>query len=159
MEFSQSAWVGIAFILFFILVGKKLFSVIFSSLDERSKKIKSELDEAIKLKDEAQNELKLSLKKQKEINNEIDKILLEAKEVSKKIKKDAEIKINQIILRREDQAKEKIYASQMNAIKELRNISTNLAITSAKNYIKDNINQQTTNKLFELTTKELNKKL
>ena len=54
MGLSQTAWVLIAFILFFVLVGKKLWSALNTNLDQRKKMIENELNEAKKLREEAQ---------------------------------------------------------------------------------------------------------
>ena len=43
MGLSQTAWVLIAFILFFVLVGKKLWSALTTNLDQRKKMIENEL--------------------------------------------------------------------------------------------------------------------
>ena len=61
MEFSQSAWVAIAFILFFILVGKRAYQVLTSVLDNKKKLIEDELNHAIKLREQAQIELNDSI--------------------------------------------------------------------------------------------------
>ena len=96
MEFSQSTWVAIAFVTFFILVGKKGFSVLINILDKRKELVENEIEEAKKLKEQAQDELNASLKKQKVIINEIEDILAEAKEAARKIKIDAVLKLLEI---------------------------------------------------------------
>ena len=65
MEFSQSTWVAIAFVTFFILVGKKGFSVLINILDKRKELVENEIEEAKKLKEQAQDELNASLKNKK----------------------------------------------------------------------------------------------
>ena len=87
MGLSQTAWVLIAFILFFVLVGKKLWSALTTNLDQRKKMIENELNEAKKLREEAQAELNASLKKQKEINKQVLDIINDAKSTDKKINK------------------------------------------------------------------------
>ena len=159
MELSQSAWVGIAFIIFFILIGKKGYTVIASVLDTRKKLIEKELDQAIKLRQEAQNELNENLKKQKQITSEIEAILHEAKETSKKIKSDAEKKVLELIKRKEEQANQKIQASQSDIINQIKNIGTDIAIKSSKTYIKENIDDKSIKILFKKSNKELINKL
>ena len=55
MYFDETAWVAVAFILFFVLVWKKGKKAILSLLDERSSLIEKELNEAKSLKEEADN--------------------------------------------------------------------------------------------------------
>ena len=134
MEFSQSAWVAIAFILFFILVGKRAYQVLTSVLDNKKKLIEDELNHAIKLREQAQIELNESIKKQKQITNEIEKILNEAKETSDKIRLEAENKVLDMIKRKEEQANQKINASQTDAINQIKNLISKIAIHTSEIY-------------------------
>mgnify|MGYP001247873767 FL=1 len=131
MGLSQTAWVLIAFILFFVLVGKKLWSALTTNLDQRKKMIENELNEAKKLREEAQAELNASLKKQKEINKQVLDIINDAKSTAKQIEADALKKSDIIIKRKEEQAKQKINNAQIEAINNIKNISAELSVKSA----------------------------
>ena len=122
MGLSQTAWVLIAFILFFVLVGKKLWSALTTNLDQRKKMIENELNEAKKLREEAQAELNASLKKQKEINKQVLDIINDAKSTAKQIEADALKKSDIIIKRKEEQAKQKINNAQVEALNNIKNI-------------------------------------
>ena len=159
MEFSQSTWVAIAFVTFFILVGKKGFSVLINILDKRKELVENEIEEAKKLKEQAQDELNASLKKQKVIINEIENILAEAKEAARKIKIDAEIKAAEIVKRKEEQAKQKINASETEIINQIKEIASKVVILSSEEYIKENINKNISKDIFSKTTKEINSKI
>ena len=159
MDLSQSTWVAVAFVLFFILIGRRGFNILTSILDKRKQLIKEELEQAVQLREEAQSELNDSIIKQKEINTEIEKILNEAKEAAKKIKSEAEEKAKEIVIRKEEQAKEKINASQSDAIKQIKEIGSKVAILASENYIKENIDDTSSRELFEQTTKEIKNKL
>tara|TARA_B100000287_G_scaffold43828_1_gene39430 strand:+ start:396 stop:875 length:480 start_codon:yes stop_codon:yes gene_type:complete len=159
MEFSQSTWVAIAFVTFFILVGKKGFSVLINILDKRKELVENEIEEAKKLKEQAQDELNASLKKQKVIINEIEDILAEAKEAARKIKIDAEIKAAEIVKRKEEQAKQKINASETEIINQIKEIASKVVILSSEEYIKENINKNISKDIFSKTTKEINSKI
>tara|TARA_B100000965_G_C19552700_1_gene740768 strand:- start:534 stop:1013 length:480 start_codon:yes stop_codon:yes gene_type:complete len=159
MELSQSTWVAIAFVIFFILIGRKSFKILSDILDQRKESIKEELEQAIQLREEAQSELNDSIIKQKEINTEIEKILVEAKETAKKIKLEAEEKAKDIVKRKEEQAKEKINASQADTIKKIKQIGSRVAILASENYIKENIDDASSKRMLEQTTKEINNKL
>ena len=47
-------WVAIAFFLFFILFGRKLWSALAQMLDERGAKVRADLEEAARLRQEAE---------------------------------------------------------------------------------------------------------
>ena len=159
MGLSQTAWVLIAFILFFVLIGKKLWTVLTYNLDQRKKIIENELNEAKKLREEAQSELNISLKKQKEINKQVLDIINDAKSTAKQIEADAIKKSTAIVKRKEQQAKQKINNAQIDAINNIKNISAELSIKSAKIYIQNELDNKSQKSLYSNSKEELKAKL
>ena len=159
MGLSQTAWVLIAFILFFVLVGKKLWSTLTNSLDQRKKLIENELNEAKKLREEAQSELNASLKKQKEINKQVLNIINDAKSTAKQIEADALKKSDIIIKRKEEQAKQKINNAQVEALNNIKNISAELSVKSAKVYIQNELDSKIQKALYSDSKQKLKEKL
>ena len=159
MGLSQTAWVLIAFILFFVLVGKKLWSALATNLDQRKKMIENELNEAKKLREEAQAELNASLKKQKEINKQVLDIINDAKSTAKQIEADALKKSDIIIKRKEEQAKQKINNAQIEAINNIKNISAELTIKSAKVYIQKELDSKIQKALYSDSKQKLKEKI
>ena len=159
MGLSQTAWVLIAFILFFVLVGKKLWSALTTNLDQRKKMIENELNEAKKLREEAQAELNASLKKQKEINKQVLDIINDAKSTAKQIEADALKKSDIIIKRKEEQAKQKINNAQIEAINNIKNISAELSVKSAKIYIQNELDSKIQKALYSDSKQKLKEKL
>ena len=159
MGLSQTAWVLIAFILFFVLVGKKLWSALTTNLDQRKKMIENELNEAKKLREEAQAELNASLKKQKEINKQVLDIINDAKSTAKQIEADALKKSEIIIKRKEEQAKQKINNAQIEAINNIKNISAELSVKSEKVYIQNELDSKIQKALYSDSKQKLKEKL
>ena len=159
MGLSQTAWVLIAFILFFVLVGKKLWSALTTNLDQRKKMIENELNEAKKLREEAQSELNASLKKQKEINKQVLDIINDAKSTAKQIEADALKKSDIIIKRKEQQAKQKINNAQVEALNNIKNISAELSVKSAKVYIQNELDSKIQKALYSDSKQKLKEKL
>ena len=159
MGLSQTAWVLIAFILFFVLVGKKLWSALTINLDQRKKMIENELNEAKKLREEAQAELNASLKKQKEINKQVLDIINDAKSTAKQIEADALKKSDIIIKRKEEQAKQKINNAQVEALNNIKNISAELSVKSAKVYIQNELDRKIQKALYSNSKQKLKEKL
>ena len=159
MGLSQTAWVLIAFILFFVLVGKKLWSALTTNLDQRKKMIENELNEAKKLREEAQAELNASLKKQKEINKQVLDIINDAKSTAKQIEADALKKSDIIIKRKEEQAKQKINNAQVEALNNIKNISAELSVKSAKVYIQKELDSKIQKALYSDSKQKLKEKL
>merc|ERR1711991_412279 len=106
MYFDETEWVAIAFFLFFVLVWKKGKRAILSLLDERSLLIEKELNEAKSLKEEALEELRLALQNQKNVSDEAENL----------------------IKRKEEQAKQKILSLEAEAIQNIKEITTSIVI-------------------------------
>ena len=152
---QETVWVTIAFFIFIALIWKKASQAISSILDDRSILIQNELSEAKLLKEEAMEELRRSLQMQKNSSEEFNQIIKEAKEVAKKIKEDADVKSLEIIKRREEQAKQRIMASENEAIKEIKRVSGTVAIESAKVFIKNNLDKKENLNLITQASNEI----
>ena len=139
MSFDETAWVAIAFILFFVLVWKRGKIALFTLLDERSSLIEKELNEAKSLKEEALEELRLALQNQKNVSDEAENLIKDAKETATKITEEANLKSTEILKRKEEQAKQKILSLEAEAIKNIKEITSQIIIESSKIYIKDKL--------------------
>ena len=152
---QETVWVTIAFFIFIALIWKKASQAISSILDDRSILIQNELSEAKLLKEEAMEELRKSLQMQKNSSEEFNQIIKEAKEAAKKIKEDADVKSLEIIKKREEQAKQRIMASENEAIKEIKRVSGTVAIESAKVFIKNNLDKKENLNLITQASNEI----
>ena len=139
MYFDETAWVAIAFLLFFVLVWKKGKKAILSLLDERSLLIEKELNEAKALKEEALEELRLALQNQKNVSDEAENLIKNAKQTAKKIQEEANLKSLEMIKRKEEQAKQKILSLEAEAIKNIKEITSSIVIESSKTYMKQKL--------------------
>ena len=142
MYFDETAWVAVAFLLFFVLVWKKGKKAILSLLDERSLLIEKELNEAKLLKEEALEELRLALQNQKNVSDEAENLIKNAKETAKKIQEEANLKSLEMIKRKEEQAKQKILSLEAEAIENIKEITSSIVIESSKTYIKHNLDNK-----------------
>ena len=159
MYFDETAWVAIAFILFFVLVWKKGKKAILSLLDERSLLIEKELNEAKSLKEEALEELRLALQNQKNVSDEAENLIKNAKETAKKIQEEANLKSLEMIKRKEEQAKQKINNAQVEALNNIKNISAELSVKSAKLYIQNELDNKIQKTLYSDSKEKLKEKL
>mgnify|MGYP003328141271 CR=1 FL=1 len=159
MYFDETAWVAIAFLLFFVLVWKKGKKAILSLLDERSLLIEKELNEAKSLKEEAMEELRLALQNQKNVSDEAENLIKNAKETAKKIQEEANLKSLEMIKRKEEQAKQKINNAQIEALNNIKNISAELSVKSAKVYIQNDLDSKIQKALYSDSKQKLKEKL
>lgn len=138
--FNQAEfWVAAAFVLFFVLFGRKLWSLLTGRLDDRSTRIRAELDEAVRLREEAQNLLATYQRRQREAGEEAEQILAHAREQAARVTEEAETRIVGQLARREQLAKEKIAQVEARALEELRARMVDITVAAAAKVISDGL--------------------
>lgn len=128
--------VSIAFLLFIgVLVYFKVPSMLAGMLDKRADTIRDELDEARKLREEAQTVLATYERKAREVQGQADQIVEHAKAEAKAAAEQAKKDIEASIERRLQAATDKIASAEAGALKEVRDRATEIAIAAASEVI------------------------
>ncbi len=128
--------VSIAFLVFIgILLYFKVPALVGGMLDKRADNIKSELDEAKALREEAQSLLASYERKQKEVQEQSARIVAAAKEEATNAATAAKEDIAKSITRRLAAAEEQIANAEASAVKEVRDQAIAVAIGAAKDVI------------------------
>ncbi|HYD17360.1 MAG TPA: F0F1 ATP synthase subunit B [Patescibacteria group bacterium] len=125
-------WVAVATIGFALVALKLGRKPLLGMLDARSEKIRADLEEAERLKNEAQELLADSQKKHRDAIQTSQKIIDAARETSARIQKDAEQKLAESMKRREAQLIERIKRAEADAVNELRQQAADLATKTAE---------------------------
>ena len=131
----ESVWVAVGFVIFVALVWKRVGNVLNTMLDDRSARIKADLDEARTLREEALDELHQFQRLHREAAEEAKAILKNAEATAERIRENAEATAKETIKRREQQATAKIRAAETAMINELREKAASLAVASAAQII------------------------
>lgn len=129
MEFLQNPhfWVNLGLLIFLCFAGPKIWRGLTSFLDQRSMKIKADLDEAQKLKDEAQALLAEYQRKQRDTLREAEGIIASAKVQAQREIQEASADLAASMARREAGALEKITQAEAQAIAEVRREAVDVA--------------------------------
>jgi len=162
MEFFHHAesWVLVAFILFIaLLVYLKVPTKLAAMLDDRASKIASELAEAKRLREEAQALLAEYQKKRIDAERDAVNIIDQAKREAEAFAHEARAKLSETLDRRSRQAEQKIAHAEAQAIKEVRNIATDLAVAAAGHLVGDTAKGQAGAKLIEDSISQVRSKL
>jgi F-type H+-transporting ATPase subunit b len=138
----ESVWVAVGFIVFIALVWRKAGAALGGMLDERSAKIRADLEEAKTLRDEAVAELKTYQRLHREAADEAKAIVKAAEATSERIRETAEKKAVAAVKRREQQADAKIKAAEASMIAELRDRAASLAIATASEIITTELDEK-----------------
>ncbi len=152
-------WTAMAFIAFIVLAGKKIWGALAVGLDERAAKIRAEIDEAQKLREEAQHMLAEFQRKQRDAVKEAEGIIEHAKEEAERLRVKAGKDLEASLARREQQAKDRIAQVEASAIDEVRAAAASLAIAAARKILKDELDDKAGGALVDDAIKALPEKL
>ncbi len=125
---STTFWVGVAFAIFVIAVFKPGRRVLTQALDGRIAKIREEVEEAQRLREEAQAMLASYQRRQREAIQEAEQIIAHAREEAERSKAQAEAELEASVARRERQAADKIAQAEAAALDEIREKAVDMAI-------------------------------
>lgn len=159
MEFGQSFWVAVSFFIFVALVYKPVGNLIIKALDERALKIKNELGEALRLKEEAQALLASYQRKQKEMAEEALHIIAEAEAEAKRIAKEAEAELDAALNKRVEMAMQKIALYEAAVIQQVKNDAVDIAISTVRSIIVENMSKDASEELVSRAISGMGKKL
>lgn len=150
----------IGFILFIaVLLYFKVPTLLGGMLDKRAAGIKSELDEARALREEAQTMLASYERKQKEVQEQADRIVAHAKEEAAEAAAKAKEDLKLSIARRLKAAEEQIASAEASAVKEVRDGAVTIAIAAAKQVIAEQLSAKDANKLIDDSISDVAAKL
>jgi F-type H+-transporting ATPase subunit b len=117
------------------------------------------LDEAEKLREDAQSLLAEYQRKQHAAAEEAEGIVAQAKVESKRIHEQAEADLEQALKRREQQALERIAQAEAEALTAVRNQAVDLALAASRRLLADNLDEARAARLVDEAIKVLPDKL
>ena len=154
--FDATFFVALSFILFVVFViWAGLPSTIIKSLDDRSEQIKKELDEARILHEEAQKLLATEKRKLEQCDAEVEEILKQASEQAALITEKSNSLLKEEIKRKQKQADLKIAQARDEAIREVKAKASELSLIIAKEYLKENIDDNVASDLIDKSISDL----
>jgi len=131
--FGAEFWVLIAFLIFVgLLLHLKVPALLTKGLDDRAEAIRKELDEARRLRQEAQDLLTEYQQKQKQAETEARAIVEEAQREAEAIKVEGARQLKEQLERRARLAEEKIARAEAQAVAEVRGTAIELATAAAE---------------------------
>ena len=148
-------WVFIAFIIFIGVMIKPVRKILSINLGDKIQKIKDSIDQAEKIKKDAQLILSEIKKRQNEVKGEIDLIEQEAKEKITMIEKNAHTKLIEQINKRNALAAVKIDQMTRDANTEIQKHITQIAISATVNILEKKLNDKEKQNLINQSIIEL----
>jgi F-type H+-transporting ATPase subunit b len=131
-------WVAVAFGAFLlILLYYRVPKLIAKSLDDRAEAIRKELDEARRLREEAQKLLADYQKKHRNVGQEADAILEQARREAEAFAHETRVSLKDTLERRTQQAQDKIARAETQAVDEVRAAAIEVAMAAAEKILRE----------------------
>src|SRR5882672_11604527 len=153
-------WVAVAFV---ILMGVFAYfgihRTVLKALDHRADRIKAELDDARRLKDEAAALLGEYKNKRTSAEREAEEIISNAKAEAERIAVEAKAKMEDFVARRTKTAEGKIALAEAQALADVRAAAANAAVTAASAVLSQSVKGSVADELLTKGIAEVRAKL
>jgi F-type H+-transporting ATPase subunit b len=137
---EPETWVAIAFILLMAVFAYfGVHRTLLKALDHRSERIKAELDDARRLKEEAAKLLAEYRARRVRAEQEADDIISSAKAEAERIAGEAKTKMEDFVARRTKTAESKIALAEAQALADVRAVAAEAAVTAASKILSQSV--------------------
>ena len=153
-------WATVALVIFLALViYLKVPGMVTKSLDDRAERVRDELEEARKLREEAQGLLAEYQRKRKEAEQEAGEIVAAAKREAEALATDAARKTDEFVERRTQVAEQKIAQAEAQALADVRARAIEVAVTAAEQILADKVTGKVADGLVKSSIAEVKSRL
>jgi F-type H+-transporting ATPase subunit b len=156
---NSNFWVSIAFIVFVVLAFRPAAKAMTAAFDGRAERIRKELEDAARLREDAQKTLADYQRRQRDALQEAEAIIAQARAEAERMRIRATADLEQQMARREQQALDKIAQAEANALAEVRDLAVDVAIAATRTLLADGLNGAAADKLVDDAIGELATKL
>ena len=140
MTINAEFWVAVAFVIFVaLMLFFGLHRAILGALDQRGARIKAELDEARRLKEEAQKLLAEYQRKHQEADREAEAIIAGARAEAERVAAEGKAKMEDFIARRTKMADTKIAQAEAQALADVRAAAAEAAVAAAERILSESV--------------------
>ena len=135
-------WVLLAVAVFAVVVWKPVRRAVVGTLDERAMRIRGELEEARRLRDEAEQLLADYRQKEREAAADAQAIIAHARDEAERIAAQSARDLQQSLERRQRLAEERIAQAEAKALDEIRAAAVDVAIAAAREVIVSQLDER-----------------
>ncbi len=152
-------WIAVAFLAFVVGTARPVSRAVIGALDARSARIRSEIEEAQALREEAQKTVAEFKRKQRDALKEVEQILDHAKLEAKRLRERAERDLETALERREQAALDKISQAEAQALQEVRDQAIEVALMATAKLISENLDPERSGAMIDRAISDLSGKL
>jgi F-type H+-transporting ATPase subunit b len=160
MFFEPEFWVAVAFVVLmglFAYLG--IHRTVLQTLDRRGERIKAELDDARRLKDEAAKLLAEYEARRASAEREAEDIIANARAEAERIAGEAKAKMEDFVARRTKTAESKIALAEAQALADVRAAAADAAVAAASTILSQSVKGEKADELLAKGIAEVRAKL
>lgn len=152
---NPRTWVGVAFVIFVVVFGRKIWAALSGILDGHANRIRAELEEASRLRREAEQMLHAAQKQRDEALEQSKRLIESAKAEAEHLREAAAREAEASAQRREQMAKDRISAAEKAAVDEVRLTAADIATKAAQAVIGQNLSPDADARLIDAAIAQL----
>lgn len=158
--FEPEFWVAVAFVIFVAGLGYLgVHRTLLKTLDDRQARIKAELDDARRLKEEAQALLAQYQSRRQDAEREAESIIAGAAAEADRLAVEAKAKMEEFVARRTKLAETKIAQAEAQALAEVRSVAADAAVAAAEKILTQTAKGKVAQDLLTQGIEDVKKKL
>jgi F-type H+-transporting ATPase subunit b len=160
MFYEPETWVAIAFVILMIVFAYLgVHRTLLTALDHRAERIKAELDDARRLKEEAAKLLGDYKARRASAEREAEDIITSAKAEAERIAAEAKTRMEEFVARRTKTAEGKIAQAEAQAVADVRAAAANAAVAAASTILSQSVKGSVADDLLNKGIAEVRSKL
>lgn len=156
---NPTFWVAVGFVIFVAAVYRPIARGLGGALDKRADGIRQTLDDATKLREEAQSLLADYQRKQRDALKETEEMVVQAREHAETMAAEAKEALEVSLKRREQAALDKIAQAEADALRDVQAAAVDVAVAATRSLVTDRIGGDAGNALVGEAIKELPNRL
>ena len=157
---EAETWVRLALIAFFVvLIFVGVPGTLWKSLGDAGRAVRAELDEAVKMRQEAQDLLNKIKQDRLDAEARAKDIIAQAEDEAKRLAEEASIALTENIKRRQRMAEQKIAQAQIQATTEVKSAAAELATRLTQNLMTARAETLTSDPLIDDAIKQIDHRL
>ncbi|MBV6633622.1 MAG: F0F1 ATP synthase subunit B [Alphaproteobacteria bacterium] len=148
--FSDSKfWVAVAFVIFVALVYKKVTQTVTKALDDRADNVRAQIDEAQRLREEAQAMLAQYQRQQRDAEKTAKELVENAKKQADALIKQAQVDAEAAAERQKQLAESRIAQMEQQAVAEVRSVAAEVAVQATRDLIEKSMDASKSSSLLQ----------
>jgi len=146
---SEIIWGTLAFIVLLVAMYKFAFPAVTKMMNDRTERIRNNLDDAERVRGEAQSILEEYQRQLADAKSEANRIIEEARQTAESLRRDLMTRAEAEVAELRVRASEEVAAAQERALNDLRARVAELAISAAEKVVEKSLDRQTNIALVE----------